>query len=153
MAWLRGTDVNIKYIDEAIEKYLHERMETGKEKARERFLASAYMKHGSDEVLVFLVKAGGLAGNYIKYLKSMDNTFKGPEFAWLAVMLTVGFYSFTLMASKESQLLGIVLFAGVLTHVWSLLHMITRKMREIGLRITLYREIVQIVEQELSSRA
>lgn len=145
--------MNIKYIDEAIEKYLHERMEKGKEKARERFLASAYLKHGGDEVLVFLMKAGGLAGNYINYLKGMEKPFKWPEFAWFAVMLVVGLYSYTLMASEESRLLGMVLFAGVMTHVWSLLRMVTRKMREIGLRITLYSEIVQIVEKELRGRA
>jgi hypothetical protein len=145
--------VNIKYIDEAIEKYLHERMEKGKEKARERFLASAYLKHGGDEVLIFLMKAGGLAGHYIKFLKGMEKPFKWPEFAWFVVMLLVGTYSCTLMESAESRLLGIVLFAGVLTHVWSLLRMVMCKMREIGLRIMLYREIVQIVEKELHGRS
>jgi len=128
-------------------------MEKGKEKASERFLASAYLKHGGDEVLVFLMKAGGLAGHYIKYLKSMGKPFKWQELAWFTVMLVIGGYSYSLMASEESRLLGFILFSGVLTHAWSLLRMVMRKMREIGLRITLYREIVQIVEKELSGRA
>lgn len=145
--------MNIKYIDEAIEKYLHERMEKGKEKARERFLASAYLKHGGDEVLVFLMKSGGLAGHYVRYLKAMEKPFNWTEFAWFALMLVIGSYSYTLMASEESRLLGIVLFGGVLTHAWSLIRMVTHKMREIGLRITLYRELVQIVENELRGRA
>ena len=45
-----------------------------------------------------------------------------------------------------------VLLAGTLVHAWSLLRMVTHKMREIGLRIVIYREIVQIVEKEIRGR-
>jgi uncharacterized membrane protein YecN with MAPEG domain len=57
------------------------------------------------------------------------------------------------MAAEDSRLLGIVLLAGTLVHTWSLLRMVTYKMREIGLRIAIYREIVQIVEKEIRGKA
>jgi hypothetical protein len=145
--------MNIKSIDEAIEKYAMERMEKGKEKASERFLAYAYLKHGGDEIMEFLLKVSGLSRYYIEFLKGMENPFKGPEFAWFAVMLAVGIYGFILMAAEDSRLLGIVLLAGTLVHTWSLLRMVTYKMREIGLRIAIYREIVQIVEKEIRGKA
>jgi len=83
----------------------------------------------------------------------MENPFKGPELAWFAAMLAVGVYGFNLMAAEDSRLLGIVLLSGALVHAWSLLHMVTGKMREIGLRIAIYREIVQIVEKEIRGAA
>ncbi len=143
--------MNPESIDEAIEKYLHERVEKGKETARQRFLAYAYLKHGGDEVLEFLLKAGGLARLYIKHLKGMENSVKWPELAWFSAMSAVGIYGCAQMGREDSRLLGIVLISGALVHACSLFGMIIRKMREIGLRIALYREIVQIVEKELGS--
>ncbi len=137
-------------IDEAIERYLHERMEKGKETARQRFLARAYMKHG-DGLLDYLLKVGGLARCYIRHLRKMEKSFKWPEMAWFAVMAAMGIYAYSLTTTEESQLLGIVLMAGTLVHACSLFYMVTRKMREIGLRIVLYREILQIVEMELNA--
>jgi uncharacterized membrane protein YecN with MAPEG domain len=67
------------------------------------------------------------------------------------VMAIVGVYGYALTAREESRILGIILLAGTLVHAWSLLCMFTRKMREIGLRIVLYHEIIQIVEKELRS--
>ena len=145
--------MNIKSIDEAIEKYAVERMEKGKEKASERFLAYAYLKHGGDEVMEFMLKVSGLARYYIEYLKDLETPFKGLELAWFAVMLAVGIYGFILMEAENSRLLGIVLLSGSLVHAWSLLSMVMHKMREIGLRIAIYREIVQIVEQEIRGKA
>jgi hypothetical protein len=145
--------MNIKNIDEAIEKYALERMEKGKEKARERFIAHAYLKHGGDEIMEFMLKSSGLARYYIEYLKNIESSFKGTELAWFAVMLAVGIYGFILTATEGSKLLGIVLLSGTLVHAWSLLRMVTHKMREIGLRIAIYREIVQIVEKEIRGGA
>ncbi len=144
--------MNIKSIDDAIEKYAVERMEKGKDKASERFLAHAYLRHGGDEVMEFMLKVSGLARYYIEYLKDLETPFKGLELAWFAVMLAVGIYGFIQMAAEDSRLLGTVLLAGTLVHAWSLLRMVMHKMREIGLRIVIYREIVQIVEKEIRGR-
>lgn len=141
--------MNIATIDEAMERYVHERMEKGKEKARERFLAYVYLKHGGDEILDFLLKVAGLARYYIYFLNGMDNPCKGRDLAWFATMVAIGLYGCILIGDEESQLLGIFLLSGALVHAWSLLRMITHKMREIGIRIAIYREIVQIVENEL----
>ncbi|HEX9023886.1 MAG TPA: hypothetical protein VF799_08615 [Geobacteraceae bacterium] len=145
--------MNSERIDEVIERYLHERMEKGEETARRRFLAYAYLKHGGDELLEFLLKVGGMSRLYIKHLKGMENSFKWPEMAWFAVMMAVGIYGYALTSDEGSQTLGIVLASGALVHAFSLFCMITRKMREIGIRIALYHEIIQIVEKELLAAA
>ncbi|HTP64403.1 MAG TPA: hypothetical protein VMJ66_03350 [Geobacteraceae bacterium] len=142
--------MNTASIDEAMEKYLQERMVKGRDAARERFLANAYLKHGGDEVLVFLLKVGGLARHYIRHLRLMENSIRWPELTWFSIMAAVGAYGYGLMAQDESWMLGAVLLAGTLVHAWSLIRMITRKTREIDLRIALYGEIIQIVEKELS---
>ena len=145
--------MNITTIDEALERYVHERMEKGKEKARERFLAYVYLKHGGDEILDFLLKVAGLARYYIYFLNGMENPFKVRDLAWFATMVAVGVYGCILIGDEESRLLGIFLLSGALVHAWSLLYMVTHKMREIGLRIAIYREIVQIVEKEIRGKA
>jgi len=145
--------MNITTIDEALERYVHERMEKGKEKARERFLAYAYMKHGGDEILDFLLKVAGLARYYIYFLNGMENPFKGRDMAWFAMMVAFGVYGCILIGEEESRLLGIFLLSGALVHAWSLLSMTAKKWRAIGERIAIYREIVQIVEKELHDGA
>jgi hypothetical protein len=144
-----GGDMNIGTIDEALETYVNERLAKGKEKASERFLAYVYLKHGSDEILDFLLKVGGLARCYIYCLKIAENPLKGQELGWFAAMAAVGVYGSIMMAADESRVLGIVLLAGALVHAWSLLSMMVKKWRSIGVRISLYKEIVQIVEKEL----
>jgi uncharacterized membrane protein YecN with MAPEG domain len=64
-------------------------------------------------------------------------------------MAAVGVYGSILMVADESRVMGIVLLAGVLVHAWSLLSMMVKKSRAIGMRISFYKEIVQIVEKEL----
>jgi hypothetical protein len=145
--------MNIKSVDDAIETYVQERMEKGKEKASERFLTYAYMKHGGDEILEFLLKVGGLARYYIYFLEIMENPFKGPEMKWLAAMSMVGLYGCFLIGNFESRALGIFLLVGALVHAWSLVSMATKKCRAIGMRIAIYSEIVQIVEKEICEKA
>jgi hypothetical protein len=149
MQTLSGGDMNIGAIDEALERYVNERLEKGKEKASERFLAYVYLKHGSDEILDFLLKVGGLARCYIYCLKIVENPLKGQEMGWFAAMAAVGVYGSILMVSCESRTMGIILLAGALAHAWSLLSMTVKKSRAIGVRISIYKEIVQIIEKEL----
>ena len=141
--------MNIEPIDEALETYVSERLEKGKERASERFLANVYMRHGGDELLEFLLKVGGLARCYIYCLKIADNPLKGKEIGWFATLAAIGIYGGIMMAAEESRTLGIFLVAGSLVHAWSLIRMMMKKSRAIGERITIYTEIVQIVEKEL----
>ena len=146
---LSGGTMNIGAIDAALETYVTERMAKGKEKAGERFLAYVYLKHGSDEILDFLLKVGGLARCYIYCLKIVENPLKWPELGWLATMAAVGAYSCIMIGSEDSRVVGLILLSGTLVHAWSLISMVARKWRAIGQRISIYKEIVQIVEKEL----
>jgi hypothetical protein len=150
---MRGVAMNTEVIDEAIDKYVHERMENGKKRASERFLAYAYLKNGGDDLLEFMKKAGGLCRYYIDYLKVMENPLKGPEVAWLASMVTVAIYACVLMCSEDSRLLGICLFSGTLANGWFLVSTVAKKWCDIGVMIAIYREIVEITEREAESKA
>jgi hypothetical protein len=141
--------MNIEPIDEALETYVSERLEKGKERASERFLANVYLRHGGDDILEFLLKVGGLARCYIYCLKIAENPLKGKEVGWFSAMAAVAIYGGILMAAQESRVLGIFLLAGSLVHACSLTRMMMKKSRAIGERITIYKEIVQIVEKEL----
>ena len=141
--------MNIGKIDEALETYVVARIEKGKERASERFLEYVYLKHGSDEIPDFLLKAGGLARCYIYCLKIAENNLKGKDLAWFAAMAAIALYGCILMSAQDTRVEGIFLFSGALVHSWYLIKILARKWRSIGMRISFYKEIIQIVEKEL----
>lgn len=145
--------MNATAIDEAIDKYVHERISRGKEPAATRFLSYAYLKYRGDDLSEFMKKVEGLSCYYIDYLKVMGNPFKGPELAWFLSMLAVGAASCCLMSSEEFRPAGIAVFAGTLVHAWSLLCHAARKWCEAGVMIAIYREIVEIAEGEAKGAA
>ena len=140
-------------IDEAIDKYVNERMKAGKKSAAERFISYAYLKYAGDELAEFLKKVRGLSRYYVDFLTLMENPFKGPELAWLASMITVGVVSCYMMGNEDSRIAGIFIFSGTLVHAWSLIRMVAKKWREIGVMIAIYREIIEIVEREAKTLA
>ena len=140
--------MDTKLIDEAIDKYVNERMTRGRSSAAERFLAYAYLKYAGDELAEFLKKVRGLTRYYVDFLTLMENPFKGPELAWLASMITVGIVSGFMMWGEETRLAGIFIFSGTLVHAGALIKMAAKKWREIGVMIAIYREIIEIVERE-----
>jgi len=141
--------MNTEIIEMAIDKYVHEQMQQGKQRAREHFLAYAYLKHGSIEVRDFMKKAGGLCRYYIDYLRVMENPFRGPEMWWLAKMVLVGIYSCYLMELEDERLLGIMVFSGTVVHFCVLVHAVVKKWSETGVMIAIYREIAEIAENEV----
>ncbi|RNC65254.1 MAG: hypothetical protein ED859_17820 [Desulfuromonadales bacterium] len=145
--------MNATVIDEAIDKYVHERMRGGKKTAGARFISYAYLKYGGDEVHEFMEKVGSLSCYYIDYLKVMGNPLKGPELAWFLSMLAVGAVSCYLMNLEEFRFAGMVVFAGTLVHAWSLLCHAAQKWCETGVMIAIYREIQEIVEGEVGEMA
>jgi hypothetical protein len=145
--------MNIETIDEAIDRYVSERMKEGKEKASERFLAYAYLKNRGEDALEFLRKTGGLSRYYINYLKAMENPFKGPEIAWIGSMLAIAIYAVILMTTEGELPLGIFLLVGTLVNGGSLIATICRKWCDVGVMIAIYREIVQLAERELEGKA
>ncbi|CAG0964440.1 GSU0071 family protein [Geobacter sp.] len=140
-------------IDEALDKYVQERMAKGKQPAAERFLSYAYVKYSGDEVPEFMRKVGGLTRYYIDFLKVMGNPLKGPELAWFASMLTVVAASCYLMEMEESRLTGILIFSGTLASAFLLICFAARKWCEAGVMIAIYREILEIAEQEAGGPA
>ena len=140
-------------IDEAIEKYVNERMVTGKEIAYEHFLAYTYMKHQGKEIAEFMTKVKGLSRYYIDFLKVMQNPFKGPELAWFASMLSIAIYSGLLLASEEQWPLGISLLVGTVINALYLISYTAKKWCDMNVMIAIYGEIVQIAEQELETLA
>jgi hypothetical protein len=135
-------------IETAIDKYVHERMEQGKVRAGEHFVAYAYLKHGGDEAREFMKKAVGLSRYYINYLTAMENPFRGPELFWLASMVLVALFSCYLMEIDDRRMIGIMVFSGTLVHAGALIRLIAKKWSETGVMIAIYREIAEIAEKE-----
>jgi len=143
--------MNTQAIDEAIDKYVHERMAKGKKRASERFLSYAHLKYAGEELAEFMKKVGGISRYYMDFLNVMENPVRGPELAWLASMIVVGIYSVYLMCSDASRLTGIMVFSGTLVHGWTLIRLAAQKWREVGVMIAIYREIAEIAEQEMTT--
>ena len=139
----------IQSIDEAIDKYVAARKENGHQKAVERFLAYAYLKHGGEDLKEFLNKVGSLTRYYIEFLRVMENPFKGPEMAWFGSMLAIAVYSCVLMANEEDRLLGICLFSGTIANACFLISTVAKKWCDVGVMIAIYREIVEIIDMEV----
>ena len=137
-------------IETAIEKYVQERMAQGKTRAREHFIAYAYLKYGGGEIREFMKRAAGLSRYYMEFLRVMKNPFKGPEIAWFASMVMVGVFSCYLMGVAEDRLLGIIVFSGALANFFSLVWMVARKWSEMEVMIAIYREIAEIADSEMA---
>jgi hypothetical protein len=137
-------------IEFAIEKYVQERKELGKQRASEHFIAFVYLKHGRVEIREFLKKVIGLSRYYIEFLKVIQNPFKGPEMALLASMVAVGIYSCYLAVEEHTRMLGILVLTGTILHVCMLICSMARKWSETGVMIAIYREIVEIAEHEVA---
>lgn len=145
--------MDTRQIDEAIDKYVNERMKASRKSAADRFLSYAYLKYAGDELGDFMRKVRGLSRYYIDFLKVMENPFKGPELAWFASMITVGVVSCYMMGDEGSRLAGIFIFSGTLVHAWALLRMVAKKWRDIGVMIAIYREIIDIIDKESTAAA
>lgn len=143
--------MNTHAIDEAIDKYVHERMESGKKRAEERFLAYVYTKFVGDELHLFLQKVGGLSRYYIDFFRVMQNPFKGPELAWFLSLLTMGIYGSVMMSDESTRDLGIITLTGALINIWTLVKALLKKWCRMGVLIAIYREIIEIAEHEASA--
>ena len=137
-------------IETAIDRYVQERMEHGRNTAREKFLAYAYLKHGRVEGIEFMKKAVGLCRYSINFLTAMGNPFRGPELFWLASTILVGIYSCFLMSDVQSRNFGILVFSAALVLAGTLVSSMTRKWSYSGKMIAIYREILEIAEEEMA---
>lgn len=138
-------------IDEAIERYVSERMTAGRERATSRFLSYAHLKCRGSDLGEFMRHVTGLTRYYIDVTKVFENPFRGIEMAFLSTMLVMAVVSCWLMHDETTRLCGICVFSGTLVHGVALARHIARKWLESGVMIAMYEEIVALVEQERTS--
>jgi hypothetical protein len=135
-------------VDEAIDRYVSERMTAGREHASSRFLSYAHLKFAGNDVAEFMRHVTGLTRYYIDLAKVLENPFRGIEMAFLLTMVTVAIFSCWLMHDETTRLTGICVFAGTIVHGFALMRQIARKWLESGVMIAMYEEIVTLVEHE-----
>lgn len=140
--------MNSRVIDEAIERYVSERMSAGKELASTHFIRYAHIRCARDDVKDFMQQVKKLSCYYIDKLRVLENPFRGMEMAFLLSMLSVATFSCWLMCDEDTRLSGILVFAGTIVHLWALLTDMLRKWQESGVLIAIYEEIASLAEQE-----
>lgn len=144
--------MNTSAIDEAINKYVADRMKKGKKRASERFLSYAYLRFAGDELGEFMKNVRGLSRYYMDFLKVMENPFKGPELPWFASMITILVVSCFMLASEEWRTSGIFIFSATVVALGTLLRETAKKWRELEVLIAIYREIAELADCELCNK-
>ena len=136
-------------IDEAIEKYVAERMSRGKRAAAQRLVSFAYLRFEGEELEEFRDRICGFSRYYADFLRVMVNPFKGPELAWFASIITVAIYGAYLMDSGQQFNLGAMLVSGALVNGWSLVRNVLEKWCDFGVKIAIYDELVSVAKAEI----
>ncbi|GAW67207.1 hypothetical protein GPEL0_01f2911 [Geoanaerobacter pelophilus] len=140
-------------VDEAIDLYLTERMQHGKQLAISHFLACLYLKQQRDDIVESMRRVRGMTRYYIDLTKVMLNPFKGPEIAWLASMINIAIYGAVLISVEEQRMLGIALLSGTLANGLYLVRSVLKKWCDLHVKLAIYDEIVQIADSELKALA
>lgn len=143
--------MNTSMIDEAIERYVSERMTAGKEKASARFLSYAHLKCTGEDIVEFMRRTNGLTRYYIDLIRVLENPFRGREMAYLATMLVVAVFSCWLMNDEDTQLAGMCVLSGTIVNGWTLLKHIATKWQESDVMIAIYEEIADLAESEATT--
>lgn len=136
-------------VDEAIERYVQERMARGAKEAGERFLSYAHLRYQGKELAEFMEKTSGLVNYYIDLFRVMINPLKGPEFAFFATAVSMAIFGGLMTFEPGETYLGIVLLSGALVHGWRIISIVIRKWCDLSVLIAIYREILALAEHEL----
>jgi hypothetical protein len=140
-------------VDEAIERYVQERMVKGAKVATARFLSYVHLHYQGKELAEFLRKTSGLVRYYIDFFLVMINPLKGPELAFFASAVSMAVFGGLMMADPEETNLGIVLISGAVVNVWAIGRNVVKKWCDLSVLIAIYREILALTEQELRAEA
>jgi hypothetical protein len=140
-------------IDEAINMYLSERMERGKQLALTHFLACIYLKEPGKGMADAMRRVQGMTRYYIDLTKVMLNPLKGPEVAWLAAIVNIAIYAAILISLEDQRLLGIGLLSGTMVNAAYLIRNGVRKWCDLHVKLAIYSEIVEIADNELQHLA
>ena len=136
-------------VDEAIERYVRERMVRGAKEAGERFLSYAHLRYQGKELAEFMEKTSGLVTYYIDFFRVMINPLKGPELAFFATAVSMAIFGGLMTLEPDEQYLGIVLLSGALVHGWRIVSIVIRKWCDLSVLIAIYHEIHDLAEHEL----
>ncbi len=145
--------MNTEIIDEAIERYVSERMTAGRERARARFISYAHLKYAGEDLVDFMRHAEGLTRYYIDLTRVLENPFRGREMAFFATMLVVAIFSCWLLHDEDTRLSGIFILSGTIVNGVTLLKQIAAKWSESGVMIAIYEEIAALAEHEVAAIA
>jgi len=145
--------MNTEIIDEAIERYVSERMTAGRERAKARFLSYAHLKYAGEDLVDFLRHAKGLTSYYIDLTRVLENPLRGREMAFLATMVAVAIFSCLLLFEDDTRLAGICILSGTIVNGSTLLKHAATKWSESGVMIAIYEEIVALTEDEVAALA
>jgi len=145
--------MNTEIIDEAIERYVSERMTAGRERAKARFLSYAHLKYAGEDFVDFMRHAKGLTRYYIDLIRVLENPFRGREMAFLATMTAVAIFSCLMIFEDDTRLAGICILSGTIVNGALLLKHAAAKWSESWVMIAIYEEILALVEDEVAAMA
>ncbi|HEX9078387.1 MAG TPA: hypothetical protein VF795_02285 [Desulfuromonadaceae bacterium] len=140
--------MNTQIIDEAIDRYVSERMTGSRERASARFLSYAHLKYAGQDLVDFMRSAKGLTRYYIDMTRVFENPFRGREMAFLATMVVVAIFSCWLLHDDDTRLSGICILSGTIVNGATLLKYIAAKWSKSGVMIAIYEEIAALADQE-----
>lgn len=136
-------------IDEAIERYVHERKTSDRKVAGNRFLSYTYLACGESDTANFMKKARSLIRYYIDYLAVLENPLRGPQAGWLVLMSIVFSFGLYMLNDEEMRVAGIFVCSGTLVNGISLARAVIAKWVETAVMIAFYREIVELIDNTL----
>lgn len=138
-------------IDEAIERYVTERKKSERKVAETKFLNYTYLACGESDVAGFMRRSRSLIRYYIDYLTVLENPLRGPQAAWLALMAMVFAFGIFMLADDEMRLAGIFITSGTVVNGISLGRSVIDKWVDISVTIALYRELIELIDNSLTS--
>ncbi|BCS53970.1 GSU0071 family protein [Geobacter sp. SVR] len=134
-------------IDEAIECYMKERKKSERKAAETRFLSYAYLC-GTSDTAAFMQRTRSLICYYIDFLSVLENPMRGPQAAWLALMMLIGAFGCYLLADGKMSI-GLFIIAGMLVNGISLGRAVIAKWIQTSITIALYQEIIELIDRTL----
>jgi hypothetical protein len=136
-------------IDDAIERYVKERKKSERKVAESKFLSYSYLACGESDAAAFMRRVRSLIRYYIDFLTVLENPMRGPQAAWLALMVIVFAFGIYMLTDEEMRMAGIFITSGTLVNGISLGRSVIDKWVEIAVTIALYREIIELIDNTL----
>jgi hypothetical protein len=138
-------------IDEAIERYVNERRKSERKVAETKFLKYTYLACGERDIAEFMRRSRSLIRYYIDYLTVLENPLRGPQAAWLVLMVMVFSFGIYMLTDEDLRISGIFITSGTLVNGFALGRAVIDKWVETSVTIALYREIIEIIDSSLTS--